>query len=297
MKSNYASMQSRLGFGDLELLLALSRGRTLAGAAERLKVDASTVFRSVRRLEKDLGEVLFDRSRQGYTPTDLGRDLALQAERMESLLHEAREIATKNGGEPVGTLRISTTDTILHSVLLPLMADFSRAYPKIDVELIVTNALANLSRRDADVALRATRKPPGHLVGNRLGTIRSSVFAGKHYLGLREPVTALAELDWIGLDESLPDHPSQKWRRQQYPGVQPRFRMNSVLAVAGAVVAGMGVGVVPQVVLAQHPEVEIVHGPVPELDTDLWVLAHPDTRRLQRVKALFDFLREKLVLP
>jgi DNA-binding transcriptional LysR family regulator len=297
MKSSYARMQTTLGFSDLELLLALTRGRTLAGAAERLKIDASTVFRSVKRLEKELGEVLFDRSKAGYTPTDLARELAAYAERMESQLHEAREVAWKNGGEPVGTLRITTTDTILHSVLLPLMAEFSRTYPRIDVELIATNALANLSRRDADVALRATSKPPEHLVGTRLGPIRSAVFASKALLSERPGLSSAGELDWIALDESLPDHPSQKWQRQRYPGIRPRYRLNSVLSVAGAVVGGLGAGVVPLVVLDQHPAVEIVEGPLAALETDLWVLAHPDARHLQRVKVLFDFLRDKVRLP
>src|SRR5688572_8533889 len=102
MKSRYAKTQSKLGLADLELLLGLIRGRTLAGAAERLKADTSTVFRSIKRLEKDLGEVLFDRGRQGYVPTELARELAVHAERIESQLHEARELAHKSDSEPAG---------------------------------------------------------------------------------------------------------------------------------------------------------------------------------------------------
>ena len=112
MKSSYAKTQSMLSLGDLELLLALVRGRTLAGAAERLKLDVSTVFRSIKRIEKELGEMLFERSRHGYLPSELARELAAHAERIESQLHEARELALKSGGEPSGALRITTTDTI-----------------------------------------------------------------------------------------------------------------------------------------------------------------------------------------
>lgn len=296
MKSSYAKTQSTLALGDLQLLLALVRGRTLAGAAERLKLDASTVFRSIKRIEKELGERLFDRSRQGYLPTDLALELAGYAERIESQLQEAREAAFKSGSEPCGSLRITTTDTILHGLLLPLLSEFAAAYPRIELELIVANALANLSRRDADVAIRATRKPPEYLVGTRLGTISSAVYASHAYLERCAQPIDFETADWIALDDTLADHPSVKWRRQRYPKLTARYRCNSVLSLAGSVVWGLGVGVVPVFLMKSYPDVQIVDGPLNELDTDLWMLAHPDIRHLQRVKLLFDFLKDKLVL-
>jgi DNA-binding transcriptional LysR family regulator len=296
MKSSYATMQSSLGLADLELLLALVRGRTLQGAAERLKVDASTVFRSIKRIERDLGERLFDRGRQGYMPTELAQTLALHAERIEAELQGAREAAYAGDDEPSGTLRLTTTDTILHGLLLPVLGRFTAAHPKIELELIASNALANLSQRDADVAVRATRKPSEHLIGTRLGTMHSAVCASRTFLKQQTEPLNLEHTDWIALDESLPDHPSIKWRRKHYARLTPRYRCNSVLSVAGAVVNGMGVGVVPLFVVRDHPEVVILDGPLEELETDLWILAHPDIRHLQRVKLLFDFLRENLVL-
>lgn len=294
MKSSYAKMQSTLSLADLELLLALVRGRSLHGAAERLHVDTSTIFRSIKRIEKDLGELLFERGRQGYLPTELGRELAGHAERIESQLQEAREAAAKGGSEPAGPLRITTTDTVLNSLLLPVLGGFTAAYPQIDLDLIATNALANLSQRDADVAIRATRKPPEYLVGSRLGTLASAVFAAGSYLERAGGKLELEQADWIALDESLADHPSTRWRRQRYPKVQPRYRCNSVLSVAGSVVWGLGVGVAPMFMLEDHPQVRIVEGPLEELETELWILAHPDIRHLKRVKLLFEFLRENL---
>ncbi|WP_019142267.1 LysR family transcriptional regulator [Noviherbaspirillum massiliense] len=296
MKSSYARMQSKLGFGELEMVLALVRGRTLGGAAERLKLDASTVFRTIGRIEKDLGERLFERSRQGYLPTELALELAHHAERMEAQLQEAREAAFKNGNEPSGVLRITTTDTILHGLVLPVLHHFSAAYPRIELELVATNAVANLNRRDADVAIRATRKPPEHLVGTRLGTLSAGVFASRAYLARQPGQLRLAEADWVALDESIPDHPSVKWRRQHYPKLVPRYRCNSVLSVAGSVVWGLGVGVVPLFLLRDHPDVDMLDGPVEELETGLWILAHPDIRHLQRVRLLFDFLKDQIRL-
>lgn len=300
MKPSYAKMQSkpnaRLDLPDLELVLALHRGRTLAGAAERLQVDTSTVFRSIKRIEKDLGELLFERSRQGYAATELGLELAGYAERIEAQLEGAREAALNTSPTPSGTLRITTTDSVMQSVLLPAMARFRQLYPQIELELIASNALANLSHRDADIAIRATRSPPDHLVGIRLGTLEAAVYASKAYLEAHRHIPDYRDMDWIALDATLPDHPSQRWRRQQFPHVRPRYRMNSVLSVAGAIVQGMGVGVVPLAVLRDHPLVEIVDGPIAELETELWALAHPDTRHLQRMKLMFEFLRSSLGL-
>lgn len=296
MKASYAKTQSALELPDLELILALHRGRTLAGAAERLKVDASTVFRSIKRIEKELGELLFDRSRQGYVATELGVELAGYAERIESQLEGAREAALNTASEPSGTLRITTTDSVMQAVLLPAMARFAQAYPRIELELVVSNALANLSHREADIAIRATRQPPEHLVGVKLGRLEAAVYAGKAYLEAHRDVPDYRDLDWIALDATLPDHPSQRWRRLHHPKVVPRFRMNSVLSVAGAVVNGMGVGVVPLALLRDNPLVEIVDGPIAELETELWALAHPDTRHLQRMKVMFEFLRNGLEL-
>lgn len=296
MKLSYAETHSKLGLADLELVLALVRGRTLAGAAERLGVDSSTVFRGIKRVEKDIGELLFERGRHGYLPTELGKELAGFAERIETELEEAREAAHKGDGQPSGVLRITTTDTILHSMLLPVLAGFATAYPQVQLELVATNALANLSQRDADVAIRATRKPPEHLVGVQLGTLKAAVFASDSYLGRIGGPPDLARADWVALDESLPDHPSVRWRKDHFPKLLPRYRCNSVLSVAEAVARGLGVGVVPLFVMRGRDGITDLSGPLAELETDLWMLAHPDVRHLHRVKLLFDYLRQNLEL-
>ena len=297
MQSSYAKTQSALDLQDLETILALQRGRTLAGAAERLKVDTSTVFRAIKRIEKNVGELLFERGRQGYMATELGRELAVHAERIETQLEEAREAAFNQAAEPSGLLRITLTDTLLHSVLLPVLARFTAAHPRIELELVTTNVLANLSQREADIAIRVTSSPPEHLVGIRLGTMRSAIYAGTDYLATQPEGRHHGEMDWIALDDSLPDHPSQRWRRAAFPKLVPRHKAGNLLAVAGLVVNNLGVGIVPLAVLGAHPQVVMLDGPLPELDIGLWLLAHPDTRHLGRMKAMFDFLRANIDLP
>lgn len=295
MKPPYAAAHSKLELADLALVLALVRGRTLGGAAQRLGVDTSTVFRGIKRIEKDIAELLFERGRHGYVPTDLGRELAGFAERIETELEGARERARQGEAQPGGVLRITTTDTILHALLLPVLERFTSSYPAIELELVATNALANLSQRDADVAIRATRQPPEHLVGVKLGTLGACVFASDSYLE-RAGWPDLARADWVALDDSLPEHPSVRWRKEHYPRLAPRYRCNSVLSVADAVAHGLGVGVAPLFVMRGREGVRAVDGPLPALETDLWMLAHPDVRHLQRVKLLFEFLRQNLAL-
>lgn len=303
MKAAYASAQPKpkppeLSSQDLGLVLALVRGGTLAEAARRLGVDSSTVFRSIGRLEKQLGLALFVRGRQGMAANDLAMALARRAEAIEGELDQARELLATGDRALTGTLRITTTDTLLQGLLLPALAEFRHSWPHVELELVTTNQLASLSRREADVAIRATRKPPEHLVGARLGTIRSALWASERYLAGAPAVGDLAAHAWIApeADDTLAGHPSIQWRRQQHPDAAPVVRCNSILSVAQAIEGGLGIGVAPLFLLEGRPGVVNLSGRVPELDTDLWMLSHADVRHLRRVKVFFDFLRERLQL-
>lgn len=308
MKSAYASAQANapkaapkapeLSSQDLGLVLALVRGGTLAEAARQLGVDSSTVFRAIGRLEKQLGLALFVRGRRGMAANDLAMALARRAEAIEGELDQARELLRTGDRALTGTLRVTTTDTILQGLLLPALAEFRRAWPQLELELVTTNQLASLSRREADIAIRATRKPPEHLVGARLGTIRSALWASERYLAGAPRGGELAALDWVSpeADDMLAGHPSIQWRRERHPAAQPTVRCNSILAVAQAIEGGLGIGVAPLFLLEGRPGVVNLSGRVPELDTDLWMLSHADVRHLRRVKVFFDFLRERLQL-
>lgn len=294
MKSPIAAAQYALSPDDLALVLQLVRGGTLAEASRRLGQDHSTTFRAIKRLEKQLGLSLFARTRSGMQPGDLALELAAHAEAIEQRMAQARELLEGGAAQLRGTLRVTTTDTILHRLLLPILGEFASRHPAIELELVATNQLANLGRRDADVAIRATRKPPEHLVGAQLGTLTASLYGSEQYLARFTPLPSPAALDWIAPDESLAEHPSVGWRRTYFPTVVPRIRCNSIMAIADAVTAGLGVGVVPDFMLRDTPGVRSLTPRIEALDVGLWALAHPDVRHLQRVKALFDFLKARL---
>ncbi len=245
-----AATHYQLDYPDLALVLALVRGGTLARAAALLRVDVSTVFRAVRRLESSLGQVLFEKSRAGYLPTSLATTLAQQAERAEQALEAAR-VGVEQGGEVIsGTVRLTCTDSVLQGLLLPALARFMPGYPALTLELSTSNDFANLSRRDADIALRLTRTPPEHLVGRCLGTVSYRICASPGY-AQQHDTQDLATLAWIAPDDFLPDHPTVAWRRQHLPGVRPSYRCNSMLSATELVRAGLGVAALPDFLLGK----------------------------------------------
>lgn len=286
----------RMDYPDLSLVLALVRGGTLARAAALLRVDVSTVFRAVRRLEASLGQALFEKSRAGYLPTRLATTLAEQAERAEQALEAAR-VGVEQGGEVIsGTVRLTCTDSVLQGVLLPALAQFMPNYPALTLELSTSNDFANLSRRDADIALRLTNTPPEHLVGRRLGKVSYRVCASAGYRQQAD-TQDLSCLAWIAPDDYLPDHPTVAWRRQHLPGVIPRYRCNSLLSATELVRAGLGVAALPDYLLAEGHGLLPLGPALAGYDSALWLLTRPDCRALRSVVTLFDELGRHVRLP
>ena len=163
-KTQYVT-QPTLTASDLQTLLALVRGMTLAEAARQLAADASTVFRSVQRMEKSLGQRLFERSRRGYLPTEPMLDLARHAERIEAELEAARASIQRPHEGVSGMVRLTTTDAVLRGLVLPSLKPLLAQHPLLQLDMRCGNELVSLSRRGADLALRATRKPLDDLVG------------------------------------------------------------------------------------------------------------------------------------
>ena len=292
-----ATTQYRITPNDLEVTLALARSGTLASAGERLGVDASTVFRALQRIERGLGRPLFERSRSGYLPNELATDLAAHAEQMEAALEAARSTIDAAPTRISGTVRITTTDTILHGVVAPALHGLREAHPHLNFELHTGNELASLTRRDADIAVRATKRPPQHLVGKSVGPIRVALYAARrgtlHGLARVE----VGQVDWIAPDDALPDHPSVIWRKRHFPKVTPRYRVHSILSVLELIALGMGVGIVPLFLAEGRKDVVRLTDPLDECETELWLLTHPESRHLRRVGTVYSHLAQTMRMP
>ena len=296
MKSTIAKTQYALTAPDLEVLLALVRGGTLAQAASRLSADTSTVFRSVQRIEKSLGQRLFERTRQGYLPSEAMSEIARHAERIEAELDAARAAAMAPNSEVTGRVRITTTDSVLRGLVLPCLPALAAQHPQLQLELRSANELMSLTRRDADLALRATPKAPEHLIGRHLGPIRF-VACGAKSLSPAQRRKALDQHDWIAPDEAMPEHPSVRWRRKQLPKLAPRHLVDGIVSVVDAIKAGLGVGVVPLFMLDSEPQLVALSKPLEGCESQLWLLAHPESRHLRRIAAVYQHFAQSIRLP
>jgi DNA-binding transcriptional LysR family regulator len=292
-----ATAQYKMDESDLALTLALVRGGSLARAGERLGVDASTVFRTLQRLERGLGRKLFERTRAGYLATELATALAERAEEIETALEAARSSVQVASAEVSGAVRISTTDTVLHGLVAPALQGLHKVHPLLSFELHAGNELASLTRRDADIAVRATKRPPQQLVGKQLGSIRVAIYAARKG-GVRKLVDVDAgHADWIAPDDALPEHPSVVWRKRHYPKAVPRYRVNSILSVLELVGLGLGVGIVPLFLAEGRNDVVRLTEPLDECETELWLLTHPESRHLRRVAVVYAHLAQAVAMP
>lgn len=291
-----AKTQYTISAADLEVILAMLRAANLAGAGERLGVDASTVFRSIRRIERGLGQRLFERSRAGYAPSELAQSLAEHAEQVEAQLERARSAAQATPELVSGMVRITTTDTLLHGLIAPALKTLATLHPLLTYELHAGNELTSLTRRDADIAVRATKRPPQHLVGKHVGPIRVALYGAKKGPARNYGDVEVGKASWIGPDDGLPEHPSVVWRKRHFPKVVPRYRVGSILTVMELVAAGLGVGVLPLFLAQTRSDLVQLTEPLDECQTELWLLTHPESRHLRRVSAVFRHLAETLVL-
>jgi len=292
-----AQTQFRMTSADLEIILAVVRARTLSEAGKRLGIDGSTVFRSVQKLEKALGQRLFERSRSGSHPTELALQLVQHAERIEIELETARTAVQKDrDGLVTGTVKIATTDTILHGLILPVLANFAIAQPLLQFELTASNEFTSLTKRDADIALRITREPPDHLVGKHIGRIRMALYGPRAVGAPNVDLFNLSRSSWIAPDDALPGHPSVRWRKRHYPNAVPRYKVNSILSVVTAIESGLGIGLIPML-LAQHRDDLIqLSDPIDECETQLWLLTHSESRHITRVSTTYTYLADHLLL-
>ena len=288
-------MPYKLSAADLETILTLVRTATLAQAGERLGVDASTVFRNVQRIERGLEQKLFERTRAGYQPTEIALALAEHGEQVEVQVESARSIAHMAPEHVSGTVRITTTDTILHGLVAPSLKLLEKTHPMLAFDLQTGNEIADLTRRDADIAVRATQRPPAYLVGKHIGPIKVALYVSRSNQDVQRYEDVVTKtVRWIAPDDALPNHPSVLWRKQQFPKVVPYYKVNSILTVMELISLGFGVGILPTFVTRGRADLLQLSDVIDDCQTDLWVLTHQESRHLRRVSTVFKHLSSTL---
>jgi len=281
-----------LGRTDLRLVLAIGEVGTLLGGARKLGIDHSTAFRRLNALEKKLGVRLFERARDGYTPTPAGEATIAAAARVDE---EITGLERKLAGvdlRPSGVVRVTTTDTGVE-LLTPALTAFRAAHPDISLEVVVANAFFTLTRRDADVAIRSSASAPEDLVAHRVATVATALYAAPRYLASHSGRT-LAEHHWVGPDDSLSHLGSTRWMQREIPPERVAYRANSLIALQVAARSGLGVAPLPCFLGDRDRQLVRVKPPIADMAATLWLLIHPDLRRVARIRAFVDFMLPEL---
>ncbi len=283
--------RSHLAWNDFETILTIVNSGSLSGASRALGVSHATVFRRLGDIEQRLGVTLFERSRTGYRPTLAGEELADTAKIMdEAALAAERKVAGRDL-EPSGEIWATTTDSLLMGLLAPLFTQFRHKYPSIVLDVAISNQLFNLTRREADVAIRPSNRPPENLIGRPLTTIGQAVY-GHRSLGLTPgaSIETLVSQPWIGSGPRLQDLALDQWMDNNELKAACVYRVDTLVSILSAIRSGMGLAVLPCYLADEDPDIIQLTDPIPELEYGLWFLMHPDLRGVVRIHALMDFL-------
>jgi DNA-binding transcriptional LysR family regulator len=211
----------------------------------------------------------------------------------ESVVDFERRVAGRDV-KPSGELRITTVDSMAVHLLPPILARFRQLNPGVHLDIILASQHLNLSRRDADVAIRATNEPSETLVGRRIGAIRWAIYSSPKVAGEFGAKTA-EEAPWVGFGDNLGSPTGKRWTERNISQRRQVFRVNSVLSMAESIAAGAGAGVLPCFIGNGRPDLMRISEPIAELDVGLWILTHPDLRHSARVRAFTDYVGGELI--
>lgn len=259
---------------DYRYFLEVARRGSVRAAATRLSVNHATVLRRIASLERRLSARLFDRLPSGYVMTAAGEEILAAAEDMERRAHDIDRAIVGRDARLSGELRVTLPQVLAVSGFMEELAEFARAHPAIRLEIDTSYAVLDITRRQADVAIRlayAGQSPPGHLIGRR--------------------VTPVSQARYRASDgRPGEDRPVLKEVEAEAPGATAiPVVISDVLTQAAALRVGVGVGRLPCFLGDPDPGLRRADDDAPEHYGDLWVLTHRDLGRTPRVRAFTGF--------
>jgi DNA-binding transcriptional LysR family regulator len=288
-----------LDWEQVRLFLAVARERSLVRASARLALDVSTVSRRIDRLETELGAPLFDRTREGTTPTALAEQMLPHAEEMERASVRFAAAGAQVETDVEGIVRLTVPPGIADTFVAPALARLYERHPRLLVELDASVGYADLTRRDADVAIRTIRPTSGDLVATKILTVRAVPLTSPAYARAVGKLRALEDARWIAWGRDLAHLPDAVWLAKHGPNVVPVLRTSHFASQLAAARAGLGV-VVAAAPFAGAGLVEIAHtrsldGAWSELPSgSLWLVGHRALRHVPRIAAVWDFTLETM---
>jgi DNA-binding transcriptional LysR family regulator len=278
-------------------LLAVLREGSLSGAARTLGLAQPTLGRQIGELEQSLGTALFLRSPRGLAPTDAARDIAPHAEAMAAAAGAMKRAASGGAGDATGIVRITASEIIGAEVLPPMLAEFRRAHPGIIIELALSNRVKDLSRGEADIAVRMAQPSQQTLVARRIGSVGLGLYAHRRYLDNAPPIATVESLasshTLIGFDQETP---FLRTLLERMPIRRDDFalRCDSDLAQLAAIRAGFGVGFIQHAIARRDPALVAIFPETMAFALEMWLVLHEDLRASRRLRMMMDHLSQGL---
>ncbi len=278
-----------MNWDDARLLLAFAREGSFSNAAKRLGVRHSTVSRRIRALEQQLATQLVERKSSGYVLTEAGEKLKKSARRIEQEILSFEAASSGQNNDVAGELRVTAIANMASTVLMPMFARFSEAYPDIELRVQVTNNSLHLGEREADVAIRQTNTPLETLIGTKLTKVASAVYGATDYC---EAVKAgRVSEKWIGV-ECCDFH--RTWTKKARPQGDHSFCVDDTLLTVAALKQGLGVAYLPCFMGDRDPDLVRFHQPETQHDLGLWLLYHRDLRNTKRVQLFREHMQREV---
>lgn len=295
-----ANVQNGFSWDDVRVFLALFRARTLSSAAVRLGVNASTVGRRLDALETALGARLFDRTPDGVAPTAATEHLLAHAEKLEQAAHALGGAVEGLENRPEGVVRITAPPGVADHFLAPALPRLLSRFPAIRIELDASMRYLDLTRREADLALRPVRPDVGDLVAVKIADEQDGLFTSAAYAAELGSLRDLGAARWIGWDRELAHLPSARWLDDRVPESRVVLRTSSIGAQLSAAEAGLGVVLLPKAYGNRRPLTAVRLSPSlraslpPTPRQSLWLVGHRATRDVPRIAAVWDTILDTL---
>jgi DNA-binding transcriptional LysR family regulator len=281
-----------MDWDDLKVAMTVAREGSIRSAAEALGVNNATVSRRVRRFEEQLGARLFDRTATGYAITAAGEEVLRSASAMEV---EANAIERKLLGQDArlsGDIKFTAPEGLCLKLLMPDLVRFMDRYREVTLDIDISYRTADLTAREADIALRVTGRPPEHLVGRKIAIVAQAPYATPAYLASHNLEEEPANARWLGWSDFVP---FPAWvRESSLPDTPVRGRLDSELAQLEAARQGAGISLLPFFIGEHDPNLVRVPGCPLIHRHELWLLSHPDVLQTARIRTLWNYLIEVL---
>ena len=280
---------------DLKHFLAFARSGSTLAAAKALGVNQSTVARRLAELEERLGRRLIERHANGYRLTKLGERLRPYAERVEEAVTAFdRQVGSCDEGL-TGTVRVTCASTLGDRLIGTRFIDsFHARYPSLKIELVMTDRYLDLSKGEADVAIRAGEPSDDQvLVGRKLADAPWAVYASRSYVerhGRPECPEDIKRHSVVAFSSGMAEHSAARWLRSVAPHATVAARCDGVPALVLAVKSGAGLGPLPVALAERESDLVRLIDNIPGLGKSYYLLMHRDMRHTPRVRAFFDFV-------